>query len=83
MTQRVRELLETGGAPAFYRTYMWQRAAAEARDLQHNECQRCKRREGNVDAAGQNDEKLAHGEQARHDHSRGDIDDVIRRIELA
>ena len=37
-TQRVRELLETGGAPAFYRTYMWQRAAAEARRL------RCKRR---------------------------------------
>lgn len=42
--QRVRHLLETGGAPAFYRTYMWQRAAAEARELQHNECQRCKRR---------------------------------------
>lgn len=42
--QRVRQMLETGGAPAFYRTYMWQRAAAEARELQHNECQRCKRR---------------------------------------
>ena len=42
--QRVRELLETGGAPAFYRTYMWQQAAAEARELQHNECQQCKRR---------------------------------------
>ena len=27
--------------------------------------------------------EAAHGEQARHDHSRGDIDDVIRRIELA
>ena len=45
--------------------------------------QRRERREGDVDAAGENDEELAHGEQARHDHSLGDIDDVIRRIELA
>lgn len=42
--ERVRQLLQAGGAPAFYRSYMWQRAAAQARRDQHNECQECKRR---------------------------------------
>lgn len=32
------------GAHEFYRTYLWQQCAAQAREAQHNECQRCKAR---------------------------------------
>ena len=42
--ERARQLIQQSGAARFYRSYMWQRAAAQARQDQHNECQRCKRR---------------------------------------
>lgn len=42
--ERARELIQQGGATRFYRSRLWQRAAAEARQRQRNECQDCKAR---------------------------------------
>lgn len=36
------ELIRTGGARAFYSSYIWRAASAEARRRQHNECQDCR-----------------------------------------
>ena len=36
------ELIQTGGARAFYSSYIWRAASAEARRRQHNECQDCR-----------------------------------------
>ena len=38
------ELIQTGGARAFYGSYLWRAASAEARRRQRNECQDCRAR---------------------------------------
>lgn len=38
------ELIQAGGARAFYSSYLWRAASAEARRRQHNECQDCRER---------------------------------------
>jgi len=40
-------------------------------------------REGYVDAAGDDDEEGADGEQPRHHHGVGEVDEVVGREELA
>lgn len=42
--QRVRECIRSGRLAEIYSSYEWQKLAQEARERQHNECQRCKAR---------------------------------------
>lgn len=42
-TEQIRYLINTGREEEFYKSYGWQKTAALARELQHNECQRCKK----------------------------------------
>ena len=41
------------------------------------------RREGHVDAAGDEDEVRGDGEEAGHHHRAGQVDEVVRRVELS
>lgn len=43
-TDQIRSLIQAGKEKDFYKSYAWQQAAAMARKLQNNECQRCKAR---------------------------------------
>ena len=41
-TERIKELIKANNLHEFYTSRTWQKVAAQARAVQHNECQRCR-----------------------------------------